>query len=204
MLAGPTDGQGWAAATATVPLDEKSFLWLEGQARLFDDAERLGQILLRPAIGYRIGKADSIFLGYAYVRTDQLAGPDTQEHRIWQQILFRVAGDGQGATLNGRSRLEQRFVEGSGDMGLRYRQMLRITAPLSEKTRVVGWGEGFFALNDTKWGQRAGFDRARGFAGFAVPLGKAVIEPGYMHEKIRLRGPNRTNHIASVTINLAY
>lgn len=195
----------WGAATATITLSDKTVLWLEGQTRFYDDASRLGQALIRPGVGYKLGATETVFIGYAYVNTDQTTTPDTREHRVWQQFSFRAAGDGKGVTLTGRSRFEQRFMEGSGDMGLRVRQMLRLTAPLTGKARLVGWGEAFVALDDTAWGQRSGFDRLRSFAGVTVPLGKSLaLEPGYLNEYIRLRGENRMNHVLSVTVNATF
>lgn len=200
------DRHVWGATTATISASDKTLIWLEGQARFYDDAGRLGQVLLRPGVGYRLNATTTAFLGYAYVHTDMLAGPDTREHRVWQQLSFRALGDGKGLTVTGRSRLEQRFMEGSGDMGLRFRQQIRLTAPIDgTKARLVGWGEAFVAFDDTAWGQRSGFDRMRSFVGAAIPLGKALsLEPGYLNEAIRLRGPNRVNHIASLTVNAIF
>jgi hypothetical protein len=195
----------WGAATATIAASDSTVIWLEAQTRFYDDAGRLGQLLLRPGIGYKLDANTTVFLGYAYVRTDQLATPHTNEHRIWQQLSFRLAGDGQGATVVGRSRLEQRFMSGSGDMGLRFRQQLRLTAPLAGKARAVGWAEAFVALDDTGWGQRSGFDRLRSFAGITVPLGPSLaLEPGYMNEYIRLPNQDRMNHIASLTVSAVF
>lgn len=201
------DIQGWAAATATVPVDDKIVIWLEAQGRFSDDITRLGQLLIRPGVGYKVSRATTLFAGYAYVRTSPAGGAVTHEHRIWQQAVWRAVGDGKTVTLSGRSRLEQRFVQGTGDVGVRFRQLLRLTAPIDRQgTQAVGWTEGFFGLNDTQAGQRTGFDRMRNFAGVSLPVNDQMrLEPGYMNEYVRRRGADdRMNHIASVTMNLNF
>lgn len=201
------DIQGWAAATATVPVDDKLVIWLEAQGRFSDDVTRLGQVLIRPGMGYKVTPSTTLFAGYAYVRTSPAGGAVTTEHRIWQQALWRALGDGKGVTLSGRTRLEQRFVHGTDDVGVRFRQLLRLTAPIDRQgTQVVGWTEGFFGLNDTQAGQRGGFDRLRNFAGVSLPVNDQMrLEPGYMNEYVRRRGvDDRVNHIASVTVNLNF
>jgi hypothetical protein len=199
------DLQAWAVATATVPLSDNVVLWLEAQTRFSDDAGRLGQLLLRPGIGLRIAPGTTLFGGYAFVRTDPIGPARTHEHRIWQQLSFGIAGDGKGVTVTGRSRFEERLMEGSSDMGFRVRQLIRVTAPVGKGVRAVGWHESFVTLDDTRWGQRSGFDRMRNFAGIAVPVAKGMsIEPGYMNEYVRRRGPDRMNHIASITLNTSF
>lgn len=200
------DAQAWAAATATIPVDDKIVVWLEAQGRFSDDASRLGQLLLRPGIGYKVSPGTTVFAGYAYVRTDPVGPVRTTEHRIWQQVSWRALGDGKSTTLSGRSRLEQRFVNGTRDVGVRFRQLLRLTTPVSKSgVQAVGWSELFLGLNDTQAGQRTGFDRLRSFAGVSVPVGKSLrLEPGYMNEYVKGRTDDRANHIASLTMNLNF
>jgi hypothetical protein len=204
-IAAQEDPQAWGAATASISASDKLVVWLEAQGRFSDDASRLGQLLLRPAVGLKLDKTTTAFLGYAYVFTDPVGPASSDEHRIWQQLNFRLAGDGQGVTLTGRSRFEQRFRQGSTDMGLRFRQLLRVTAPLQGKARIVGWHESFIALDDTRWGQRSGFDRMRNFAGVALPVNANIsVEPGYMNEYVKLSAQDRMNHIASLTVNTVF
>lgn len=210
MMASPAlaleeDPEVWGAATATISANDKVVVWLEAQGRFSDDASRLGQLLLRPAVGLKLDKTTTAFIGYAYVFTDPIGPASSEEHRIWQQLNWRLLGDGQGVTVTGRTRFEQRFRQGSSDMGLRFRQLLRVTAPTSSAVRLVGWHESFIAIDDTNWGQRSGFDRMRNFVGIAYPVNANVsIEPGYMNEYVRLRAQDRMNHIASLTINTTF
>jgi hypothetical protein len=198
------DVHAWGAATATVRAGDKMVVWLEGQTRFYDEASRLGQVLLRPGIGYKVSRNATLFAGYAYVFTDTPGPGTTTEHRIWQQALVTIAGNGKTTTLTSRSRLEQRFMAGAGDTGLRLRQMLRLTVPVTDRgVQAVGWSETFLGLNDTDWGQRAGFDRMRNFVGVSAPISKSArIEPGYMNEYVD--ATDRTHHIASLTVNLNF
>lgn len=199
------DAQVWGAASANLAVGGDWVGYMDVQVRTSNDASRLNQVLLRPAIGYKLSPTTTIFLGYAHAFTNPPGPAQSNENRIWQQASYRVFGDGKGVTLAGRSRLEQRLVDTGEDTGVRARQQLRLTAPLNQRgLQGVGWSELFVALNDTDWGQRGGLDRMRAFAGISAPLSDQLrLEPGYMAEFVRLRGEDRTNHIASMTLNLS-
>jgi len=199
------DLNAWAAATASIDVGRKGVLWLEAQTRFTDDASRLGQLLLRPAIGYKLDGTTTVFLGYAYVRTDPAGPALSKEHRVFQQVSFRLAGDGKGVTLTGRSRLEQRFREDKGGTGVRFRQQLRLTAPLEGQTRAVAWTEPFIGLNSTAWGQTSGVNVWRNFVGVSLPVGTGLsLEPGYLNQYVVRNGRDRMDHTASVTLNTKF
>jgi hypothetical protein len=195
------DIQAWATVNLTAPVSNHLSVNVEAQTRLTDDVTRAGQVSLRPSISWRIADTRTLLLGYAYLRSDPLGGAVRNEHRIWQQAAYRIAGR-NGVRLYGRTRLEQRFVAGRDDTGWRIRQQLRITAPIGGARAVVS-GEPFYALNGTEWGQRQGFDQLRTFAGVNIPLNDvASVEPGYLNQMLFRRGEDRMNHIASLTLNL--
>jgi hypothetical protein len=60
----------------------------------------------------------------------------------------------------------------------------------------------FFAFNDTAWGQQAGFDQNRAFAGVGWFLDDAVrLEAGYMNRLVHRRdAPDPVHH--AVMVNL--
>ena len=204
-MANEEDANIWLAQTSTINLGDDMTLWLEAQERFTNDASRLGQLLIRPAIGYKLDATTTVSLGYAYVHTDPAGPAESDEHRIWQQLSYRLAGDGKGVTLTGRSRLEQRWVEGAPDMGWRFRQQLRLTAPLAGRVRAFASSEAFFALDDTSWGQTGGFDRWRNSAGLAVPVGRSItVEPGYTNQWIPRVGQDRVHHIANINISTKF
>ena len=68
------DTQAWAVVIASGTVRGNLFLWLEKQARAIDDIGGGSQIVLRPAIGARIGRDAHAVAGYAYVRTDPANG----------------------------------------------------------------------------------------------------------------------------------
>jgi Protein of unknown function (DUF2490) len=78
------DGQFWSAANATIDLQPDLFLWLEGQTRFTDDAERFGQILLRPAVGYRFDPTTSAMVGYVYFENRPLGRASSNSQPVWQ------------------------------------------------------------------------------------------------------------------------
>ena len=199
------DMQAWAAVTASTDLGKRTVLTLESQARMTEDAGRLGQYLIRPSIGLKLGPNTTVSAGYAFVHTDPVGPAKSDEHRLWQQVAFRIAGDGTGVTLTGRSRVEQRWMEGSGDMGWRFRQQLKLTAPLAGKVRAVAWTEAFLSLDDTSWGQNSGLDRWRNSVGLAVPLNRAItLEPGYINQWVSRPGEDRVHHIANLAMSARF
>lgn len=199
------DLNAWAAVTASIDVGKKGVLWLEAQTRFTDDASRLGQLLLRPAIGYKVDGLTTVFLGYAYVRTDPVGLGLSKEHRAFQQLSFRLAGDENGVTLTGRTRLEQRFLEDMDGTGVRLRQQLRLTAPIEGKARAVVWTEPFIGLNRTAWGQEPGVNVWRNFFGVSLPVGAGLaLEPGYLNQYFVRNGRDRVDHIASVTFNTKF
>lgn len=198
------DTQLWLAAQASIDLGGPLVLGADVQHRYTDDVSRAGQDVIRASLGYKLDSTTTVMQGYAYARTDPLTGATTHEHRPFQQLGFRIAGDGKGPTLTGRLRLEERFVEGSGDMGLRLRQHVRATVPLHKGLFAFAGGEVMANLNSTDWGQHGGFDQGRLFAGLGVPVAKGVtLEGGYMNQYIaRFRRTDRINHNISLTLSI--
>ena len=108
-----------------------------------------------------------------------------------------------------RTRLEQRFRDGGDDTGWRLRQFFKFTYPLPNKPSVslVGYDEMFFALNNTDWGAKSGFDRNRLFLGAAWVLGKKGrwAEIGYLNQYVnKASGRNLMEHILSVSVFLTF
>lgn len=197
------DGQAWGAVLVQGPIKGDLLFWAEGQTRITDNASRLGQIIVRPAIGVRLARNTIAHLGYAFVRTDPVNGASTNEHRLWEQLIFPIARNQRGLYVWGRTRVEQRFVEGRRDTGWRLRQFVRAQLPLARGGKVSGvaFSELFYAVNTTDFGAREGFDQWRNFVGLSIPVGKRVsVEPGYLNQTIFRPGQDRTNHVLSTTL----
>lgn len=206
-LAVEEDAGGWLAAFATKSIDQHWIAYMEGQLRYGDDIGRLSQTLWRPGIGYRLSPELSIWGGYAYITTARVGADDTQEHRVWQQILWN-AGEVFGAKVISRTRLEQRFVDPGDDTGWRFRQFVRMVKPLENWSGLdaVGYLEGFFHINDTDWGAESGLDQTRLFAGLGREIASGIrLEGGYLNQYINSsRGDNRMNHILSLNLFLNF
>ncbi len=196
------DLNGWGVITSSIDTGEKTFIWLEAQPRFTNDISRLGQLLLRTGVGYKIDKETSVVLGYAYIFTDPVGPASSNEHRIWQQLSFNVFGDGNGVTLKGRSRLEQRIFEGSSDVGVRIRQQLNLSVPLSDTLKAVFYTEPFIALNTINIGQRDGLNVWRNYAGLSFPISKNIsLSPGYLNQYVPRVGEDRIDHVAVIGIS---
>lgn len=177
--------------------------WLDVQDRLRDEGEHFDQWLLRPGLGYALTDRFTLWAGYAYIATDPVRRDEFGENRLWQQLTWNAPTE--GFTLQGRARLEQRFVETDGDTGHRLRLFGKAMVPLTADNGlfVSLWDEAFWDLNETDWGQRTGFRQNRAFAGLGFQLDdapKVWIEVGYLNQWIDRRGPDKENHVLSISL----
>jgi hypothetical protein len=178
-------------------------LWMDVQLRFGDDASQFSQAVLRPGIGYALGRAWTIWGGYAYIKTDApYATSPTAEHRLWEQASWSGA---VGATaLSSRTRLEQRFVSTGADVGWRLREFVKIARPLASRSiwSAVVSDEYFVNLNTTDFGATGGPDRNRFFVGPGARLSKAVVvEIGYLNQyTFRSNGPDKNDHLLATNV----
>ena len=206
------DFHTWAAVVTTGTLgngDSPYRYWLEAQGRYDDDSSHLNQSLLRGALGYAVAPRTVLWAGYAHVNNDpQGTDEDVTEHRYWQQLTWNGATPWAGFDLATRTRLEVRTVESFGDTGWRFRQLLKLSRPLGDASRLylAAWDEVFLNLNDADWGADDGFDQNRVFAGLGLKLAPwARSEIGYMNQYVRRPGrADAMNHIVSVTLFLNF
>jgi len=195
--------QAWAAFAVNGPVkdDSRFLLWFDAHARFRDDASELGTTIIRPGIGWRANNNLSLWAGYARVTSHQ-DGPNIKEDRIWQQATYKVA-DVLGGRLSGRTRIEQRFRNTGGDVGLRIRQSWRWARPIEGSDfSFVAANETFIGVNNTGWGQDSGYDQNRAFLGLAWAFAPSLrLEGGYLNNHIDggARG-GRTNHNVSLAL----
>lgn len=196
-----TDGQLWANFLAQGRISGDLIFWVDTSARFGNDATQLGQTLFRGAIGARVSPDLSLHTGYVHVRTTPSRGPQVVEHRGWQQALYPII-KGDRAQLMGRTRLEQRWLEGQGGMSLRARQLFRLSVPLGEASapRFLAWHEAFLTLTDTSWSPDTGFDQHRSFVGLALPIGPHALEVGAFAQRFPQPEPDRVNRALNVTL----
>ncbi|QJU57196.1 DUF2490 domain-containing protein [Sphingomonas sp. AP4-R1] len=195
------DEQLWANFTVIGNVNKFAY-FVEAQPRIGNGISRTQQLLLRPAVGYRLTDTVTAYVGYAHVFLPIENGRDRNEERIFGQLnwaLPKVAG-GSGLL---RTRIERRTLSHGEDTGWRLRQLVRYVHPLGnpKHARPLIQIEGFVALNKTDWGARDGFDQLRTLVGFEVPLfGRSTMDVGYQNQTINDPGGRiRMNHTAAFT-----
>lgn len=197
------DGNVWLGQFATINAGEKVYVRLEAQERFTNDAERLGQLLLRSLVAYRISPKVNAGIGYAYVLTDPVGPVRLNEHRYYQELNVRLIDD-NGVTLDSRTRLEQRTFEEREDTSWRIRNFVQLRVPVSENNKLVLYTEPFVDLNETGV-QRGGLSIWRNFAGVSIPLAKGVeVVPGYLNQYVVRDGADRIDHTANVNLFMTF
>ena len=199
------DGGAWLNLTAEGNLTGKLRWYMELQPRFKEEGREFGQYLVRPGLHYRLSDKLLIGGGYGYIRTRTDAGY-SDEDRIWQQAIYNTSLN-NGIRFSSRSRLEQRSLDSGSDMGWRFRQLLRLSRPLSAWPSVspVVWNEVFIGLNETDWAATKGFDQNRLFAGFAWQASQnARVEVGYLNQYVRGNTQNSMNHVLSTGLFLSF
>jgi hypothetical protein len=194
----------WLGQFATINASDKVYVRLEVQERFTNDADRLGQLLLRSLVGHRLNKNVNIGAGYAYIFSDPVGPAELNEHRLYQEVNVRLLRTEGGLTVDSRTRLEQRFFEERDGTGWRLRQFVQLRVPISEHNRIVVFSEPFIDLNRTSV-QRGGLAIWRNFAGVSVPLAKGIeIVPGYLNQHVLRVGPDRIDHTANVNLFMTF
>lgn len=203
-------GGGWIIVSATGDFEAASpklarlKYWFDSQVRFLADEGGYYQSLIRPGLGWGVFKRGAVWVGYNWLRTDLEGIAPIDEQQVWEQFTWsEPAGDWSRLW---RTRLEQRFVSGADDVGVRLRQLFRTSIPIQKGSplSVAAYDEVFFNLNDTDWGREAGFDQNRFFIGMAwklLPKLGTTLEIGYMNQYIDApSGPNQLNHLVTATI----
>ncbi|AWW74323.1 hypothetical protein CD351_07780 [Erythrobacter sp. KY5] len=192
----------WTGQFIVLDLDKEGEWFVRGEAqeRFTNDADRLGQLLLRSLVGYRISDRVSIGAGYAYILTDPIGPVETNEHRFYQELNIRLIETPGGITLDSRNRFEQRTFEEDGEVALRFRPFLQLRVPITDNNKLVAYTEPFFALNETPL-QDDGLQIWRNFVGFSIPVAQGVeVVPGYLNQTVFRDGENRADHVANVNV----
>jgi hypothetical protein len=183
--AAENDGQGWFLVTARGPIGHDWKLYLEAQPRI--DGDGMRQLILRPAVGYQLTRAWSLWQGYGWTPSFD---PFKGENRLFQQSLVETPRGTLPFALTNRTRLEQRWIEGVSGVSVRVRHMLRAVYPLAAQERwaLVGYDEPFVTLNDTGSGPVSGFDQNRVFLGVNHLLAAGTrVEVGYLNQVLNGR-----------------
>jgi len=194
----------WLGQFATINATDDVYVRVEAQERFTNDADRLGQLLLRSLVGYRIDKDVNIGAGYAYILTDPVGPDQLNEHRFYQELNVRLLSTEGGVTLDSRTRLEQRTFEEREDTSWRLRNFVQLRVPVSKNNKIVAYTEPFIDLNETGV-QRGGLSIWRNFVGVAIPLAKNIeVVPGYLNQHVFRDGQDRSDHTANVNLFMTF
>ncbi len=146
----------------------------------------LGAVVTHDAIGYKFNDNHVMHVGYAFQHSnDPYSKTPVNENRAWEQYTYSTPTFMGG--FSARSRLEQRTVNISEgrNVGVRFRQQLKLSYPLDDKWSLVGSDEIFVNANTPGWGPVAGLDQNRVFVGVGYKFDKVWrTEVGYMNQYI--------------------
>lgn len=197
------DGQIWINVNAQGSIKDRLLYYAELQPRFFDGGGEIGQVIARPAIGWKLSDRLSLFQGYAHAANPGMFN----EERSFQQASW-TPGTVAGGRFSTRTRFEQRWRSDGSDVGFRLRNLFRWAHPLGRDPKrsvaaLVSF-EPFVILNDTDWGGRRRFDQLRSNAALEIPLrGRTTIEVGYLNQYVhRLGQADQMNHIAQIVLSL--
>lgn len=203
-MASEDDANIWLGQFATIKASDKVYVRLEAQERITNDAERLGQLLLRSLVGYRITKDVNVGAGYAFVMIDPVGPAEFNEHRFYQEFNVRLVSTEAGLTLDSRTRLEQRTFEERSGTDWRLRQFVQLRVPVNENNKIVAYTEPFFDLSEGPV-QRGGLALWRNFIGVSIPITKnSEIVPGYLNQHVFRDGRDRSDHTANVNLFMSF
>jgi hypothetical protein len=180
--------------------DLKGFL--EIQPRATDEKIEVDRLLIRPAIYFSTSPEWTIWAGY-------FAGAEFEantnwEHRLWQQAQWDLKVDQLSYT--NRFRIEERFLPDHSVVGLRLRNLFRMTAPIAESSpwSVFLGDELFWNLNSAASSALAGFDQNRALVGMRFNINPHDnVEAAYLNQFVYKHGnfQDQMNHVIQITFN---
>lgn len=187
----------WSPVYLTFPLSSSFIGYMEVNPRFGDDVSELDQLILRPAVGYKLTDHFSLWQGYAWVGSYQPRF--IEENHVFQQLLYRRTLP--FVKVLSRTRLEERFIENTDGTAVRARTMLRGDFPLPDAPEwaIVVYDELFVNLNAVGNGPDSGFDQNRLFLGMNRQFSEHFnMDLGYQMQALNNRQPaliNQINHI---------
>lgn len=200
------DGGSWLQVVSETSLkfvDPKlvnGLLWWEGQLRFDNDWGHLYQSMLRSAIGYALNDRATIWLGYAWIPTQNLGRSFSSEQDIWP--AFRYVLPTRYGTFMFRTMMEANFLHGNGDqIRIRPRQMIRFAHPLDFEPRlsIIFYDEFNIKVNTTTAGGKSGFEQNLAFAGLGWTVNNHLrLEAGYLNQYLedpKYLGHNTMHHL---------
>lgn len=178
------DSQAWVLLLGQIPVGDRWMVHAEVQPRWNDDVSQKDQLLLRGALGRRIGPRVVVWGGYGYIPRWS-RGTTFHEQRLWEQVSATLPKAGKWAPSI-RLRQEQRFLEQWGDASHRFRALGRLVRPIARSAwSFAVWDEWFVTLDQTRGGPPQGYDQNRFFLTALRKLSPSVtLEAGYLWQHV--------------------
>lgn len=194
------DAQLWLILASDVKLDDNDSLAASVIYRSRPDELEAGQRILRAGLSRKLKGGTSVAFTYSHVQSFIDNAPDGIQHRLGQSIGLTL---GKGVDV--RIQAEEIFARGGDDIGFRTRGRLRWVHPLNKNGDIDLQlsDELILSVNDTDWGQNAGWTANRTAAALHFKLDDHIgIAPSYTWQLInRQIGTNRNDHIFGLTVD---
>lgn len=187
----------WSELTLSHDLDKQTFVEFQTQQRA-RPTPRGNNHTYRLWLGRRVAKGTSVALGLHRSKE----GRDL-ETRIIEQVSYPL---GAKLGLKGRTRLEQRMIDGRDRTGLRFRQRVGMAIPLTDNAKdwaLAANAEGFLTLRATSRTGDTGLTGLRTFVGFQKTFGKVDLGVGYTRQQsIRKNRPDLVGHAPTLNLTI--
>jgi Protein of unknown function (DUF2490) len=201
------DGRIWLGLSLQGKLADTGLNWsAELQPRWREEGDNLDQLIIRPALFYKLDAKSSVWFGYEKVINHPESKATFDEHRLWQQYSYTFDPINT-LTIQNRTRLEERRKEHGKETNYRLRQMLKVSMPLeiNPKFSLIVSDELFINFNNTDWGVRSGFDQNRLFMGAGYVFNPTVkLEAGYLNQYVNSNPVDKMNHVLSSTVSFSF
>ena len=187
----------WLAYFGDHPVSERWQIHVDAQWRRHDLGLTWQQLLVRPAINYKLSDHVLVTGGYAFIDSFRYGefprAYRAPEHRIFEQLILNHGAG--AAAIQHRFRVEQRLLGQRRDPNVndinswrhqnRFRYFARAAIPLgSSKYYLALYNEVF--VNFANRGTRTIFDQNRAYAGIGFPVARATrLEFAYMMQTIQ-------------------
>lgn len=204
---------GWLFLMNSTRINEHWGVHFDAQFRTQDEWDGIRNVLIRPGLTYFINGNNDLTLGYLFTQTfTRLVGtPENTltEHRIWQQYIHKHKIS--GINVSHRFRLEQRFMERSGQANLfaqRFRYFVRFLMPLQKTEQTFDKGlfaalqdEVFLNIQNKEDLNGSLFDQNRAYIAIGYRFSKKLdVETGYMNQALKGAVNNTANNIVQLAV----
>lgn len=181
------DGELWFNPALVTSIDDRTSVELETAQRLRQDP-RDDTYFAR----LWLNREDGVGREWSVGVEQRWNGPDEQEVRLLQQVGY------DWGPLEFRTRLEQRFIDVDPQTGVRLRQRVGTTIPLTDSKdgwALTGDAEVLVTLRNTEPGGQTGVTGLRTFVGFERSYGRYDVSLGYLRQQdIRDGAEDRVGH----------